>query len=144
MFSSLKTWSVLAGFSVVVVLVAAPVMAHGHAKHSVDCIFEMKGVQVEIRDVVDGVILTMTSEDEEVIAKLQEQAWGQVEPEEGTREHDCFLHMASAQVLVEEVQDGVVLTITSTDDETVSKLQEMARSATKKGCRHHGHDEAHR
>jgi hypothetical protein len=98
-------------------------------------------LQVEIRDVVDGVILTMTSEDQEVIAELRKRAWEQVEPEEGTREHDCFFHMEGVQVLVEEVHHGVVLTITSTDDETISELQEMARWATKKGCRHDGRHE---
>jgi hypothetical protein len=144
MFSLLKTWSVLAGIFIAVVLVAAPVMAHGHARHSVNCIFGVDGVQVQIRDLGDGVLLTMTSDDEEVVARLQKSAWEQVEPEDGTREHDCFFHMASVQVLVKEVYNGVILTITSTDEETVAKLQKMARRKTKKGCRHSGHRGLHR
>jgi hypothetical protein len=142
MFSSSRTSIILAGISVAVVLVSAPVMAHGHGRHSVNCIFEIEGVQVEILDLSDGVLLTMTSDDEEAVARLQKRAWEQVEAKDSTREHNCFFHMANVQVLVKEVYDGVTLTITSTDEETVAKLQEMARRNTKKGCRHHGHHES--
>jgi hypothetical protein len=137
-----KVWPLLAGIFVAVVLVTAPVIGHGHARHSVDCIFGIKGVQVQIRDLADGVQLTMMSEDEEAIARLQKRAWEEVEPEDGTRTHDCFLHMASVQVLVKEVHNGVILTVTSIDDETIVKIQEMARRETKR-CRHDGHHEWH-
>jgi hypothetical protein len=136
----LKRWSLLVSFFIAAVLVTAPVMAHGHAKHSIDCIFGMKGMEVQIRDLADGVQITMTSEDEEVITRLQKRAWEKVEPGDDMREHDCLLHMTSVQVLVEEVPNGVILTVTSTEDETIAKLQEMARR-TKKGCRHDGHHE---
>jgi hypothetical protein len=52
--------------------------------------------------------------------------------------------MASVQVLVKEVHNGVVLTITSTDEETIAKLQEMVRRTAKKGCRHGGHHGSNR
>jgi len=143
MSSSFRTWSVLAGVSVALVLVASPIMAHGHAKRSVNCIFAIEGVQLQIQDLGDGVLLTMTSDDEETVARLQKRVWEQVEPEDGTREHDCFFHILNAQVLVKEIFDGVILTITATDEETVAKLQEMARRKMKKGCRHDGHHEMH-
>ena len=142
MFSSLKMWCVLAGISLAVVLVAAPVMAHGHGRRSVNCVFNIEGAQAQILDLSDGVRVTMTSDDEEVIDRLQKRAWEQVELEDGMREHDCFFHnMEGVQVLVKEVHNGVVLTLTSTDEETIAKLQEMARRKTKKGCRHGGHHE---
>ena len=143
MLTALKRWSVLAGISVAVVLVAAPVMAHGHVRHPADCIFGVEGVEVEILDLSDGVLLTMTSDDGEVVAALQKRAWEQVEPQDGKREHDCFFHMASVQVLVKEVHDGVILTITSADEKTIAKLQKMARR-TVKGCRRDGHHRSHR
>jgi hypothetical protein len=143
MFSSLKIRSVTLGIFFATVLVTAPAMAHGHAKHSDKCIFQIQKVHVQIEDLGDGVLLTMTSDDEEAIARLQENAWEQVEREDGERAHDCFFHMAGVQVLVKEVHNGIILTITSTDDETIVKLQEMARQLTKKGCRRHGHHESH-
>jgi hypothetical protein len=137
MSPSFRRWSVLVGISIAVAMVAAPVMAHGHARRSVNCAFEMKAVQVEILDLADGVRLTMTSDDEEVVDRLQKRIWEQVEPGDGTREHDCFFHMANVDILVKEVYNGVVLTLTSTDEKTIAVLQEMARRKTKKGCRHH-------
>jgi hypothetical protein len=135
-------WSLLVGFFTAVVLVFTPVMAHGHASHSAYCIFGIKGIQVQISDLADGVQLTMTSEDEEIIARLQKRAWEEVESEDDTQSHDCLLHIENVQVLVKEVHNGVVLTATSTDDDTISKLQEMARRE-KKRCRHDGHHESH-
>jgi hypothetical protein len=143
MSSSLKIWSVLVGIVSAVALGVAPAMAHGHGKRSAKCIFQMEKVDVQIDDLGDGVLVTMTSDDEEVIARLRERAWDRVEAEDGAREHDCFFHMAGVQVTLKEAHDGVILTITSDNEKTITELQEMARRATKKGCRHYSHHESH-
>jgi hypothetical protein len=135
-------WSVPVGIFVTLVLLAAPAMAHGHER-SVNCLFRLEGVQVQLDDLVDGVLVTLTSEDEEVVDRLQKNAWEKMEEDAGAQEHDCLFHMAGAQALVQDVYNGITLTVTSTDANTIAKIQETARWKAKKGCRHDGHHERH-
>jgi hypothetical protein len=144
MLSRLKSPPFLACLFVAGAFLAAPAMAHGHGQHSGGCLFGMEKVQVRIDDLADGVRVTLTSDDEEVVDTLQDRAWEQVDPQAGGREHDCFFHREGFGVLLDEVHDGVILTITSSDEETVAELQEMARRVAKKGCRHGSHHESQR
>lgn len=144
MLSSPRIYPVLVGLFVAAVLAASPAMAHGHAGRSTDCLFQIEQVKVQIEDLSDGVLLTMTSSDEEAISRLRERAWKQVESEDGAREHDCFFNRPGVQALVKEVHDGVVLTITSADEETIAELQEIARRTAEKGCRHGSHHDPRR
>ena len=137
MASSRNTCSVLLGVCLTAVLIAAPAVAHGH-KRSGDCLFRIDDAQTQVEDLADGVVVTLTSKDEATVSELQTIAWAQVEQDESERRHDCFFQMAGAQVLVQDLSDGVILTITATDEETAAELQERARQATRSGCRHKG------
>lgn len=64
-------------------------------------------------------------------------------------EHACPFHMEGVDVSVENLSNGVTLTLTSADEETVHMLQElMAKKAAGEGCvhkaegapHHHGED----
>ncbi|MCP4658871.1 MAG: hypothetical protein GY856_25955 [bacterium] len=59
-------------------------------------------------------------------------------------EHACPFHMEGVEVSVENLSNGVTVTLTSADEETARMLQElMAKKAAGGGCVHKAEDAPH-
>ncbi|MEK7673237.1 MAG: hypothetical protein AAB373_05115 [Patescibacteria group bacterium] len=80
-------------------------------------------VTIVKENISNGVKVTMTSTDPEIVAKIQEgpKAKGMMKGMKGMKEHKDFLKDVTKSI--EQITNGIVLTLTSTDADVVAKLQ---------------------
>lgn len=81
----------------------------------------------EMESISNGVIITITAENEDAIAHIQERAQNEDRPEREDVEKN-----------VELLDDGVQLTLTSDDEEIVERLQEGKQHGPRGGKRGKG------
>lgn len=128
----MRGFKVLA-FAVVLGFVAATSLFAGGA-----CCSKDQAVSRQVETLANGVKLTLTSSDPQVVAQLQSktEACGK----EGCK--DCPMHAPGVTRTVEKMANGVVITATASDPQLVAALQKhvagmnagCSKSAAKGSC----------
>jgi len=115
---------------------------HGKGHHSP---FQSEGVDAKVENLDNGVKMTFTSEDAELVGHIQEH----MNKEEGAEgcKCDCPCKWEGVTRTAENLANGITVTLTSEDAELVTKVQEhVAKMAEGEGCgghEGHAHGEGH-
>lgn len=97
------------------------------------CPEKMKGVQTVSQNITNGVVITITTKNKEMIAKVQELAVVHYNSE-GTMEKSCPGKVAGAEIKLINTSDGVNVEITGKTPETVKKIQEASMKEHKQAA----------
>ena len=87
-----------------------------------------KDIKVEVKNVANGVVLTMTADKPEVVKTIQAHF-----ADCGKEGHKCGLAAGSAEV--KNIANGVVVTMTADKPEAVKAIQDHAANCGKNGLR---------
>jgi len=123
---SMKGLKVLA-LTLLLAVVAWPAMAGGA------CCSKDQGVTRQVENLANGVRITITAQDPQMVAKLQSQGESC-----GAGCKDCPMHAQGVERKVEKIAGGVVITATSSDPKQVEALQKHAAAMGAASCQKEG------
>jgi len=118
----------------------------GHGEGHADSPFHAEGVTMQVENLENGAAVTYTAEDAALVTQLQEFTAKKVSGEGGDHgcKHDCPCKWEGVNRTAENQDNGVKLTLTAEDAETVTRIQEhMAKKAEGGGCDHGKSESAH-
>ncbi len=118
---------------------------HDHAAHAEghhDSPFHAEGVTTALENIENGATLSYTTENAELVTELQEFAAKKAEGGHDGCKGDCPCKWDGVSKSIENLDDGVKVTMTAEDAELVGKLQEALAAKVESGCGCGKHGEA--